>query len=437
MSNKSTFLIKFNPKLPRLSKSEKAVLKLLIKAGELVADIYEAQETQLRQQGNFYPKGVTAVEIEKAAKENPSILSPYTVVEKANGKLVAIPYHVKYEKLLKPIAEKLEEASRISDDKLFSRFLKLQAKTLTEGSYEKAIIAWLKMKPYILDISIGPLEHFDDQVFFTKAAYHAWVGVVNKESTEMINYYKKIVLSTEREALISGERLNNYEKCRAKIVDTLVFSGHMARTKFVGLNLPMNLGLVEKCGSEVTIFNQVNDLRLKEQILPIFKRIFSAAFRKGYSEKDLRRASISYVALHELAHNYLYYRSSAGRLRDLLPPIYELAATLLGMRIAGSLLLKGIISTKQLESMIVAFICRSFDLVEKSKEDKFMSNYALGGDIFINFIRSSGAIKEKEGMSFPNFMRIFVSLHELSYIMERLLASGTRKDAEVFIKKYR
>lgn len=429
-------LIEFNPKLSRLSMSEKIVLKLLVEAGKLIAPIYLEQENQIRQKGNFYPEGVSREEIEEAAKKNSAILSSYTVVEKISGKLVAIPYHIKYAKFLKPIADKLNQASEITDNKEFSRFLKLQAKALVDGSYEKAIAAWLKMKQYILDISIGPLEHFDDQVFFTKAAYQAWVGVLNVEGTKELNYYKTIILSAKREALIPGERLDNYEKVKVKVDDVLLISGLMARVKFVGMNLPMNLKLVEKYGSEVTLFNQVNDLRLKEQILPTFKRIFSPGFRKGYSSEDLRQGSMRYVALHELAHNYLYYKNSAKNLQDLLPCIYELTATLLGMRIAGSLLLKDIITNKQLESMIVAFICRSFDLIEKSKVNKFMLNYALGGDIFINFMLESGALKQKEGMTMANFMRIFVSLHELSYILERLLSSGTRKDAEAFIKKY-
>ncbi len=421
-------LIEFNPKLPKLSQNEKKVLKLLVEAAKLIAPIYLEQEKQANK--------LDKREIEKAAKKDPSLLSPYTVVEKVDGKLNAVPYHIKYAKLLKPVAEELEKAAGITDNKEFGRALKLQAKALLNGFYDEATVAWLKIKPYVLDISIGPVEHFDDEVFFAKAAYQAWVGTVNEDGTKRLNFYKKIILSARREALILGERLDNYERVKAKIIDVLVFSGLMAKTKFVGVNLPMNLNIIEKYGSEVTLFNQINDLRLKEQILPTFNKIFSPAFRKGFSAEDLRRGSRSYVALHELAHNFLYYKNSPKNLQDLLPCIYELTATLLGMRIAGSLLLQDIIPSKKLESMMVAFICRSFDLIEKSRKDSSMVNYALGGAIFINFMLESGALKQKKGMAIPNFMRIFVSLQELSYIMERLLSSGTRNDAEVFIKKY-
>ncbi len=421
-------LIKFNPKLPELSKNEEAVLKLLIEAGELMAPLYREQEKQA--------KLISKEEIEEAAKSDSSILSPYTAVRKIDGKLVATPYHVIYAELLKPIAEKLNKAGDLTENKEFGRFLRLQVKALLDGSYDDAVIAGLQMKPYILDISIGPVEHFDDQLFYSKAAYQCWVGVVDEEGTKKLNNYKKIILSARKGGLILGERIENYENVQAKVDNVILFSGLMAKTKFVGVNLPMNLKLVEEYGSEVTIFNQANDSRVQEQILPTFDKIFSPIFKEEFTTEDLRRGSLRYVALHELAHNYLYYKNAPKNLKDLLHCIYELTATLLGMRIAGSLLLQDVITSKQLESMIIAFICRSFDLIEKNKNNKFMVNYATGGAIFINFMIESGALKQKDGMALPNFMKIFVSLNELSYILERLLSLGTREDAEAFIKKY-
>lgn len=421
-------LIEFNPKLPKLSKNESKVLKFLVEAGRLVVPIYLEQEKQTK-------TGISRKELEKAAKTDTKIFSPYTVVEKTNSKLVAVPYHIKYERLLKPVAKKLNEASRITENKEFGRFLQLQAKALLDGSYEKALAASVRMKPYILDIYIGPSDYFN-RLFAGKAAYQAWVGVLDVAGTERLNNYRTTVFNASRKALVPNERVENFNHIKAKTIDEVLFSGLMARRKFVGFNEPMNLDWVEKYGSEVTIFNQANDLRLKEQVMPIFNKIFSPAFRQGFSSEDLRRGSLRYVALHELAHNYLYYRNSAQNLQDLLPVIFELTATLLGMRIAGSLLLIDRITNKQLESMIVTFVCRSFDLVDKSKKDKFMINYTLGGAIFINYMLASGAIRQKEGMTIPNFTKIFLSLHELSYVMERLLSSGTRKEAEAFIKKY-
>lgn len=422
-------LIEFNPKLPKLNKNEKAVLKLLVEAGKLIAPLYLEQEKESI-------KVPSKEEIQKEAKKVPELLSPYTFIEKVNGEFVTIPYHIKYEKFLAPIADKLNKSAQLSENKEFSKFLKLQAKALLDGSYEDAIAASLKMKPYILDISIGPVEHLDDKLFFGKSSYQAWIGVLDVDGTKRLNNYKVITLSARRKSIIPLERIEYINRVKAKVVDVLLFSGLMARTKFVGVNLPIDVNIVEKYGSEVTLFNQPNDLRLKEQILPTFNAIFSKEFKQGFSEEDLRRGYLRSVALHELAHSNLYYKHSAENLQDLFQCIYELSATVLGFRMAGPLLLKDRITNKQLESMLITYICRSFYLIKNSKSNKPLINYSLGGAIFINFMFESGAIKQLKDIVIPNYMKIFISLHDLSSLLEHLLSSGTRKDAENLIKKY-
>lgn len=422
-------LIEFNPKLPKLSKNQRKVLKLLVEAGRLIVPIYLEQGKQSKIK-------IDRKELEKAAKKDPKILSPFTAVEKINGKLVATPYHIKYANLLKPIAEKLEEAAQITENKEFGKALKIQAQVLTHGNYEQSTAAWLKIEPYILDIAIGPVDHFDDELFSGKASYQAWVGTLDVEGTKRLNRYKAITLSASRKVLEPKERIENLDKVKAQTIDVVLFSGFMAKTKFVGVNLPIDVSIVKKYGSEITIFNQPNDLRMKEQITPTFHSIFSREFREGFSPEDLRRGNLRYIALHELAHSYLYYKNAAKNLKNLFVCIYELAATVLGLRIAGPLLLEDVITSKQLESMIVTFLCRSFYLINQHAKDKFMVNRVLGSAVFINYMIESGALKQSRGVVTPNFMKIFVSSHELSNILERLLSSGTRKDAEAFIKRY-
>lgn len=430
-------LIKFHPKLPKLSANEKAVLKLLIEAGELIVPIYVDQEEQMKDKSNLYLQGITKEKIEKAAKQNPDLLSPYVAIEKQNGKLIAVPYHVKYGKLLKPIVERLNKASNITDNKELKHLLKLQAKALLDGSYDQATIVSLKMKPYILDFSIGPVVHFSSRLLFRKASFQAWVGVVDNEGTNRLNNYKSITLGTFRKALNPKERIDDHKNVKAKILDVLLFSGFLARTKFVGLHLPRNISIVEKYGSEVTLFNQSNDLRLKEQIIPIFNKIFAKEFKEGFTHEDLRKGYLGAVAIHELAHSNLRYRHAFENLQDLFPVIDELAATILGLRMAGSLLLKDRITTKQLESMIVTFLCRSFYHREsKNTPSNPLHNYSVGGNIFINFMLKNGSLKLSKGLAVPNFMKIFLSLQELSDTLEYLLSDGSYKEAKSFVKKY-
>lgn len=422
-------LLLFKPSLPPLSENERKVLKLLTEAGKLVAPIFLAQEKQLN-------GGISKEEIEAAAKKDPLILSLYTVIEKVDGKLVATPYHIKYADLLKPVIARLIKAAAVTHNKGFGKALSLQAEALSDGSYEQATIAWLKTKSYILDISIGPVEYRSAYSFPVKAAYQAWVGILDAEDTKQLNNYKRILLSAKRKALVPDKRVEYLKGIKTRVDKVILFSGLMAQTKPVGVNLPVDVGIVEKYGSGVTLFNEVNDLRLETQIIPTFRSAFSKEFRDGFSWGGLRRGNISYIAIHQLAHHYLYYRNAAKNLKDLFTCVYELAARVLGFRMAGSLLLADIITSKQLESMIVAYLCRSFYLMKKEGKNKVMINSVLGSAIFINLLTQSGALKQLKGKFIPNFMKTLISLQELSYKLESLLVYGTRKDAADFIKKF-
>ncbi len=423
-------LILFYPNLPKLSKNEMEVLDLLIDAGKLIVPIYLEQEKYAESQ-------INKAELERAAKNNPAIFDPYTVVEKIEGKIVATPYHIKYAKLLKPIAKKLIEASKLTTNKEFGNALKIQAEALLNGTYDQATINWLKTKQYILDISILPLKPSDNRMPFSKASYQAWVGVVDVEGTKRFHTYKDVTLSSMRHGVLPENRIDNPEKIKGKVLDIVILSGFMARTKFAGVHLPTDVAIVEKYGSEITLFNQANDLKVKEQIIPVFDKIFSPEFKEGFSFEDLRRGYLRAVALHELAHSYLYYKNASQKLQDLFPIIDELAATALGLRLSGSLLLIDRITEKQLESMIVAYLCRSFYYTLNANTSQHpLRNYAVGGNILINFMFQHGAIKKSEKYVVLNFMKIFVCLHDLSDMLEKILSSETRKDAEKFIVKY-
>ena len=97
MTPKNYPVVRFPQTGLKLTSLEKKVLAKLIQAAESIAPIYLKQENRNNNGANFYPRDVTKQQIKEAAKENPDILSPYTMVEKGKkGKLVVIPYHIKF-----------------------------------------------------------------------------------------------------------------------------------------------------------------------------------------------------------------------------------------------------------------------------------------------------------------------------------------------------
>lgn len=429
-------LVLFKTKLPKLNKNEKQVLKLLVEAAKLIVPVYELQENRQNPGANFYPKNVTREEIENANQNDPGILSPYTVVERKGKELIATPYHVKYANLLKPIAHKLHQAAKITENREFAKRLDKQAQTLLGGNYEEADIYWMSMKPYKFNIVIGPIERYDDRLFFIKTAYQAWVGVMDERYSEMVNKYRPIILASRRKIVMPSEKVDYYDKVQTRVDNAVVYSGRIARTLPVGINLPNDPLLMEKYGSEITVFKQLNQERVKNEILPTFYKFFSPTFKKEFTKEELEEGSLFGSILHELAHTYLRYRNSERNLKDLFPVIDELSASVMGIKVCGLLILKDVMTTKQLESIMLAFLARNFYLVTEGKSNLARIHYISGATIFINYLIESGAIKTEGGISWPNFMKIFVSLEELASLLERLLYQGSREDAATFISRY-
>jgi hypothetical protein len=90
----------------------------------------------------LYPHDLTRAQIEQYVQQHPeqkaAVYNPYTVVERQNGKLAAIPYHERYKQFLEPMARDLRDAAALSPDAAFAKFLRLRADALLSDDYYRA-----------------------------------------------------------------------------------------------------------------------------------------------------------------------------------------------------------------------------------------------------------------------------------------------------------
>ncbi len=427
---------RFKVDIIELSAKEKLILEKLISAAELIAPLYLKQKNNKYPGANFYPHGVAKEEIEAMVKKNRAILNPYTFVERDKfGKLITVPFHLKFKKELKPIAKLLIEAAKLSPSKDFSRYLKSRADSLLNGSYEKSEIIWLKTKPFKFSFVIGPIERYLDKLFFKKCAYQAWVGILDGEKTRDAERLKKMILVSRKKILPGSEKVD-VSKLDVRVDKTLIFSGLIADFMFTGTNLPNDVNLMEKYGSKIKIFETSLEEKFKNEQFPIFKTIFTRNFQKSYSKTELYLGSLRCILLHEITHSLIRYRDAEKRLRDLFPIFDELYAYILGIKSCGTLLLKGAMSQKELEAILIMHICRNFTWGIDSMKNPDVSHYAIGAAIAQNFFFKERAIEKRGGISWPNFAKICICLDELSHLLEYYLALGSYDDAKEFIEEY-
>lgn len=436
MKQKQEYIQEFEINTSGLSTFEKKVLEKLVAAAKLVAPVYKNQINDNFPGANFYPHDATKGEIEEAANQNPQILDPYTLVERKNGKLVAVPYHVKYREALKPIVKILKEAAEISPNRHFARRLVMQANTLLDGTYEAADIYWLSMEPYTLNILLAPQERYEDRLFFIKNCYTAVVGIIDKKRTENASKLKDMIIAPKKRLLYPTERIEFLDKMRLRVDNIAVMAGLDARSKFSAADFPNDPNLMEKHGATIVVYGTVLDERFENEFYPIFNAVFAEEFQKRYTKDLLKEASLNYVLLHEIGHALNRYRDAEERLKELFPVIDELTAYIVGIKSFWGLLLKGIISQKQLEALFSIFITRCFSWWLDAQKNKAVEAYARGHALALNYFFDNGAISESSGISWPNFTKMYVGFSDLADVLERFLAIGEYRDVKYFFNKF-
>jgi len=74
----------------------------------------------------LYPRGLTQAEVEKYVAAHPEqkaeIYNEHSILLRDENKMAAVPYHLAFAELLKPAAEDLREAAKLSDDRAFVKF---------------------------------------------------------------------------------------------------------------------------------------------------------------------------------------------------------------------------------------------------------------------------------------------------------------------------
>lgn len=437
MKTKTSLVKNFEYPKKELSPSEEKILDKLIKAAELIAPIYEAQINDRYLGANFYPHNATREEILEAAKEDPQILSPYTIVERdVNKNLITIPYHIKYAKLLKPAITLIREAASLTENKEFSKRLEVQADALEQGSYEAAEIYWLTMEPYKINFIIGPIERYEDSLLFEKTCYTGVVGIIDENATLEAVKIRDSILTTDYKIFSFSRKIKTSEKINVRIDDAVVYGGLAARILFAGMDMPNNPYLVEKYGSQIMIFKTLVRNNFYELHYPIFKKLFEKQFQEGYTENLLLQASQTLILIREISTVLVKYSDAEKRLRELYPVIYEMASYVLAVKNAGMLLLKDVITQKDLEAIMIMFLSRAFDSFIVAKDVKSMKHYSQGYAIAVNYFLKSGALRVSKGISWVNFNKMYMVLNELATTLDQILAFGDIKDAQRLIDEY-
>ncbi|HEU4680215.1 MAG TPA: hypothetical protein VFS51_00635, partial [Gemmatimonadales bacterium] len=317
----------------------------------------------------FYPPDVTREEVEAAAAKSPAagkaLRSLYTLVRRdSSGSLVAVPYHTAYGNQVGLAVAKLREATQLAEGGM-RRYLELRARALETDEYPESDLAWLDMKDNTIEVVIGPIETYEDQLFGYKASNEAFVLIKDKEWSGRLARYAAMLPSLQSELPVqpaykrekpgSDSDLNAY--------DAVYYAGDAnAGSKTIAINLPNDEEVQLQKGTRRLQLKNVMQAKFDKILVPIADELVA---------KDQRRhinfdAFFSNVMFHEVAHGLGIKKTINGRgtvreaLKDQAGALEEGKADILGLYMITKLHERGELKNQDLNDNYVTFMAGIF-----------------------------------------------------------------------------
>lgn len=259
---------------------------------------------------NFYPRDMSKAEFESWIKTLPrkdreEATSFFTVIRrKANSKegagLYSVPYSVEYKAVLSRASALMKEAASLTDNASLRKFLNSRADAFLSNDYYESDKDWMDLDAP-LDITIGPYETYNDEIFGYKAGFEAYVNLRDDRESGKLSVFARHLQEIENNLPMDAKYRNPKlgSDTAIRVVDEIISAGdgnHGVQT--AAYNLPNDDRVVQEKGSKRVMLKNVQQAKFKSVLLPIAKRTLPAT---SMSDVDFN-LFFTHILAHELMH---------------------------------------------------------------------------------------------------------------------------------------
>ncbi|BBN82449.1 hypothetical protein PA25_24340 [Pseudoalteromonas sp. A25] len=382
----------------------------------------------------FYPHDMTKEELNNSDLKDKAGL--YSIVKRdEQGKLYTLPYSKIYEKELTQAAQLLREASKLAEDKEFANYLILRADALLNNSYQTSDFAWMDMKNNPIDVVIGPIETYEDQLFGYRAGFESYVLVKDLAWSERLAKFAAFLpeLQTglpvdekyKQEVPGSDADLNAY--------DVIYYAGHSnAGSKTIAINLPNDEQVQLEKGTRRLQLKNAMRAKFDKIMLPIADQLIVPEQRKHITFD----AFFANTMFHEVAHGLGIKNTITGKgtvrqsLQEHASAIEEGKADILGLYMVEQLLNKGEITEGTIEDYYITFMAGIFRSVRFGAS----SAHGKANMIRFNFFKEQGAFsKNEQGLYKVDMDKMATAMEKLSSLILTLQGDGDYQKVDQLI----
>lgn len=384
---------------------------------------------------NFYPADMTREEFEAWAKS----LSPhdreqaegfFTVIRRgADHKLTAVPYSQAYAADLAKAAALLRDAAALTGNASLKKYLTLRADAFHSNDYYASDIAWMDLDAP-LDITIGPYETYNDELFGYKAAFEAYITIRDDRETERLKSFSGHLQEVENNLPIDPKYRNPKLGAAApiRVVNEVLAAGdgaHGVRT--AAFNLPNDERVVHEKGSKRVMLKNIQEAKFETNLTPIAARVLPKSAQADLSFD----AFFTHILCHELSHGIgphqitVNGRATTPRqeMKELYSAIEEAKADVTGLFMIQFLYDHNLLphTAASEHQLYTTFLASAFRSLRFGLEEAHGKGMALQ----FNYLTDKGGFVENPDGTFAvNFAKIKSAVRDLCHDLLTLEAQG-------------
>lgn len=428
--NKASFLAKINdPKIQKFADINYGPWDRL-NGDEAFLSGYEEKTAGAQ----FYPADMTKEELNKSDVTDKNGL--YSVIKRdESGKLYSVAYSIEYAQALEKAANLLREASKLADDKEFANYLNLRADALQNDDYQASDFAWMDMKNNPIDVVIGPIETYEDQLFGSRAAFESYVLVKDLAWSERLAKFAAFLPELQKGLPVDAKYKQEVPGSDADLnaYDVVYYAGHSnAGSKTIAINLPNDEQVQLEKGTRRLQLKNAMRAKFDKILVPISEQLIVPEQRKHITFD----AFFANTMFHEVAHglgikNTITNKGTVRQsLQEHASALEEGKADILGLYMVEQLLNKGEITEGTLEDYYITFMAGIFRSVRFGAS----SAHGKANMIRFNFFAQEGAFsKNEQGLYSVNMEKMGQAMAKLSRLILTLQGDGDYQKVDQLI----
>ena len=397
-------------------------------------------------QGGFYPDDMTKDEFNAwlsglSEPDKQRATGFFTVIRRGpDGKLKIVPYHEEYREFLEPAAKLLREAAELTANASLKNFLTKRADAFLSDDYYASDVAWMDLDSPI-DVTIGPYETYEDELFGYKAAFEAFITLRDEAESEKLVKFSGYLQELENNLPIDPRYRNPKLGAASpiRVVDNVFCSGDGNRgVQTAAYNLPNDEQVVKEKGSKRVMLKNVQEAKFKQVLVPISKVVMEPSQQSqiGFD------AFFTHILAHELMHGLGPHNIKVGgrdtnvrkELKELYSTIEEAKADITGLWALQYLIDNGSVDAAMGRDLYTTYLASSF----RSVRFGITEAHGKGQAIQFNYLLDEGGIKinEAAGTFSIDTAKIKDAVRKLTSEILTIEAEGSYEKAKAMLDKY-